>query len=131
MKYTIQRKRQTCSKRAPYLDNISWPESPEFDVCLCYIHLNGILLFLQFQIFYWRFWESLVMVERERWIALFVSFFKKATEIPSPKCKTHWILEMFYKSLLTMVEFRRKFRFFKMSKMSKSPWECIIFKKLT
>ena len=99
--FRIQGKHPTSSKRASYLGNTIWRVSPRLlkiesirdnwfkQVFQFHTHLYGIYLFLQFLISSWRFWEYLIMVEREIQVFFTFMIFKKLTEMLPPNFKIH------------------------------------------
>ena len=118
--FRIQGKHLTCSKRASYLGNTNWPDSPKLMKVLVAISLNRLsslhnlhsilLSSCIIPVSPWKFQEYLIMVETEiyRFITLFF-FKKKNTEITTMNCKIY--REKLCERLTTMVGQRRKLCF--------------------
>ena len=96
--FRIQGKRLTCSKRAPYLGDTSWPDSPKLMKVLVTIGLNRLSSLhipswhiTLFAVSY--FLSEILRIPnngRNRNLEiLLLFFFKKLPEIPSLNCKIH------------------------------------------
>ena len=89
--FRIQEKHPTCSKRASYIRNTSWPDSPRLMKVSVTIGLSRLSSFhipsCTFSISSRRFWEYLD--DRRNWnLDIFYAFFKNSVKVSPP-----WFIE--------------------------------------